>query len=77
MAPKSKFLVTALTISLAAAFGLVGDASAAKQKKLTFEQAWASCKAELDKEKISGTLTSTQERYARGGACMKRHGYNL
>ena len=53
------------------------DASAAtKKKKVTYEQAWKLCKEQLDKEKVPGTTTSN-ERYLRGGACMKMYGYDF
>ena len=43
-------------------------------KKLTREQAWAFCKAKLD---ARFGWDQTQSRYAAGGSCMKRFGYNL
>jgi hypothetical protein len=51
--------------------------AATKGKKLTYEQAWAHCKALLDKEKTPGTSTMSNERMVRGGACMKHYGYSL
>jgi hypothetical protein len=46
----------------------------AKSKKLTLEQAWAVCKAEIDR-----TIPKDQHshRYSAGGACMLRHGYRI
>jgi len=49
----------------------------AKHKKLTYEQAWAHCKALLDKEKTPGTTTMANDRMVRGGACMHHYGYRL
>jgi hypothetical protein len=49
----------------------------AKGKKLTYDQAWAHCKALLDKEKTPGTTTQANERMVRGGACMNHYGYKL
>jgi hypothetical protein len=49
----------------------------AKGKKLTYDQAWAHCKALLDKEKTPGTTTQSNERMVRGGACMHHYGYRL
>jgi hypothetical protein len=55
----------------------VTEVSAAKKpKKVSYEEAWALCKAELDREKIPGPMTSN-DRYLRGGACMARHGYRF
>jgi hypothetical protein len=61
------------------ALGLSFDiaCAAAKGKKLTYDQAWAHCKALLDKEKTPGTTTMGNERMVRGGACMKHYGYSL
>jgi hypothetical protein len=47
-----------------------------KKKKVTYEQAWKPCKEQLDMEKIPGT-TTLNERYLRGGACMKKYGYKF
>jgi hypothetical protein len=58
-------------------FSVAGNASAAKKKKVTFEQAWKLCKAELDKDKVPTTTGMSNERYIRGGACMKKYGYDL
>jgi hypothetical protein len=52
----------------------VGDASA--QKKLSYEDAYSKCKADLDRTYPSGS-TSTTGRNTRGAACMKQMGYNL
>jgi hypothetical protein len=52
----------------------VGDASA--QKKLSYEDAYAKCKAQLDRTFPSGS-TSTSGRNTAGGACMKQMGFNL
>jgi len=53
------------------------DVASAAKKKLTFEQAWAHCKAQLDKDKVYGTTLQGNERFIRGGACMKNLGYSL
>jgi hypothetical protein len=61
-------LVVVASLALSPAFG------AAAGKKLTREQAWAFCKKKLD-ERFG--WDQTQSRYAAGGSCMKRFGYNL
>jgi hypothetical protein len=48
--------------------------SFAKGKKYTLEQAWAICKAEIDKT-LSKDAHSA--RYSAGGACLLRHGYRI
>ena len=52
----------------------VPDASA--QKKLSYEDAYTKCKADLDRTYPSGS-TSTTGRNTRGAACMKINGYQL
>ena len=46
----------------------------AKSKKLTLDQAWALCKAEIDR-----TIPKDAHgaRYSAGGACLLRHGYRI
>jgi len=76
MVTGKKALVALVAVGAAAALGVTGSASAGTKKKVTYEQAWKLCKAELDKEKIPVTTTSN-ERFLRGGACMKRYGYDF
>ena len=52
---------------IAATKGAVG-------KKLTYEQAWAFCKAQLDKR---FGWDQHSQRYAAGGSCMLRFGYRI
>jgi len=65
------------TVGIITALFWFGDnALAANKKKLTYDEAWAYCKARLDKEKVPTTTTSN-DRWLRGGACMKHFGYTL
>ena len=75
MSNKQKAL-TAVTIAMAAALGIVVNASAATKKKLSYEQAWAHCKSLLDKERTPGDL-SGHSRTFRGSACMHKYGYRI
>jgi hypothetical protein len=52
----------------------VPDASAQK-KKLTYEQAFAKCKEDVNR--TLPTEYHSAGRYARGASCMKQLGYNL
>jgi hypothetical protein len=62
-------------LSFAAALVLsIPDAFA--QKRLTYQQAFAKCKADVVASTPGETAGSSQ-RYTRGMACMKQHGYNL
>jgi hypothetical protein len=77
MTSKNKVLVMIVALGVTAAFGFTADASAAtKKKKVTYEQAWKLCKEQLDKDKVPGVGTQSNERYLRGGACMKNYGYS-
>jgi hypothetical protein len=46
----------------------------AKHKKLTYEQAWAACKIDVDKNLAKDAHGA---RYSRGAACMHKYGYRL
>ena len=70
--PVIALLAGALTMVLG-----FGDVAFAAKKKLTYEQAYAKCKAILDKEGTPGTTTQANVRHTRGGACMKKYGYTL
>jgi hypothetical protein len=50
------------------------EIAAAKSKKLSLEQAWALCKAEIDKTIPKADHSA---RYSAGGACLLRHGYRI
>ena len=77
MVTETKVFLTLVAFAVAAALGITADASAAtKKKKVMYEQAWKLCKEQLDKEKIPGT-DQANERYLRGGACMKKYGYKF
>jgi hypothetical protein len=75
MSNKQKAL-TAVTVAMAAALGIVVNASAATKKKLSYEQAWAHCKSLLDKERTPGDLAG-HSRTFRGSACMHKYGYRI
>jgi hypothetical protein len=64
-------------LSLAAGMLVVsGVPDAFAQQKLSYEQAFARCKADLDRTFPSGSQ-NTAGRNSRGGACMKQLGFNL
>jgi len=68
-------LIALLAVTLAAPQGFVGTASAGK--KVTFDQAWAICKAKMDKAGVWRTGTQANERYTRGAGCMRKYGYRI
>jgi hypothetical protein len=70
----SRFFGIALALSIAIPLGFAGSALAAKKApKLTYEQAWARCKIEVDKL----PWDAHSARYTRGAACMKHFGYRI
>ena len=68
--------ICGMVVLSSAVLVLSGVPDASAQKKLSYEQAYARCKADLDRTFPSGS-TSTAGRNTRGGACMKQMGYNL
>ncbi len=72
MIRKATILVGILAVVAMA--GLPEQASAAK--KMSLAQAWRACKAQIDKD-LPVTTDNQNERFLRGGACMKKFGYDL
>ena len=70
-------LAVLAAVLVAATFTASDNAFAATKKKVSFEHAWKLCKAELDRDKVANTTGQSNERYIRGGACMKKYGYDL
>jgi hypothetical protein len=72
-----RHICTMVALSLAGVLVLAGTPDAyAQKKKLTYEQAFAMCKKDVDNTFPSKEF-DTAGRYARGGACMKQQGFNL
>ena len=67
-----KLSIALLTAVLIASLDFANSALA--EKKLTYDQAWAACKAKMDKAGVPGTGLQANERYIRGSNCMKRYG---
>ena len=67
----------ALAFVTACVFANVPSASAAK--KMSYEEAFAKCKAEMDApgRMILGQAASAHERSTIGAGCMKKYGYRL
>ena len=72
---KSKSLGVVIALSMALPLGFAGTALAAKKKPehLTYEQAWAKCKLQVDKLQSD----AQSQRYSRGAACMYMYGYRI
>ena len=68
--------VCGMVVLSSAVLVLSGIPDDSAQKKLSYEDAYAKCKADLDRTYPSGS-TSTTGRNTRGAACMKQMGYNL
>jgi hypothetical protein len=63
-----------IALSAAAAFAFTGAPDASAAKKMSYDQAWAQCKSQIDRT-IPGDQASA--RTSAGGACMKKYGYRL
>jgi len=73
---KLKSLHVVVALAMAMPLALADTAFAAKKKpaeKLTFDQAWAICKAHVDKLQAD----AQSQRYSRGAACMYTYGYRI
>jgi hypothetical protein len=69
-----KPLCIAVALSIAMPLGVADMAFAAKKPtRLTFEQAWARCKVQVDKLPYD----AQSQRYSRGAACMHMFGYRI
>jgi hypothetical protein len=64
-------LVAALIVSAAE----VSAAPKKKAKKLTYEEAWKRCTAEINKQAVPYDWASM--RMSAGAACMKKYGHNI
>jgi hypothetical protein len=67
-------VVLAFVASLATVQPSVAASKRASGKKLTYDQAWAFCKDQLDKR---FSWSDHSQRYAAGGSCMLRFGYRI
>ena len=65
-----------LGVVVALSLAVAGPAFAAKKKPaphLSFEEAWAKCKIQVDKLQAD----AQSQRYSRGSACMHTYGYRI
>jgi len=62
-----------VAVSLVAAVALSSTASA----KMSYNQAFAKCKAEIGANVPGQDTTTSAARYSAGSACMKKYGYRL
>ena len=65
----------AFALSFAAVLALAGAPDASAQK-LTYEQAFAKCKADVVRS-TPGETAGSAARYSRGLSCMQQYGYRL
>ena len=66
--------VYVLTVVAAVAFSGAPDASA--QKKMTYAQAFAACKKDVDAS-TPGEQAASHQRFTRGASCMRGYGFTL
>jgi len=70
--PKSNIVFAFSAVALIASVG-IASAQQQQKKKVTKEEAWSLCTAEVS------VIPSDQhsQRYARGAACMKKYGFKI
>ena len=64
-----------IALSFVGAIALCNSASAAK--KMSYEDAFTKCKAEISANVPMSDTTTSSARYSAGSACMKKYGYRL
>ena len=64
----------AFALPLSAVFGFFAISDAVAQKKLSYEQAWTTCKAQIDRTVAGDQQTA---RASAGAGCMRKYGYRL
>ena len=69
-----KSAVIILAAATVVAISPPAAAAAAKHQRPTYEQAYALCKAQLDRQFTSDWHTA---RYTAGSSCMHKYGYRL
>ncbi|MGB8305904.1 MAG: hypothetical protein WCE36_18825 [Pseudolabrys sp.] len=72
---KRRMLIAFLAVTLATPLAL--STPRLLPKKITYDEAWKLCKAELDKSGAPGTGISANERHTRGAGCMQKYGYKI
>jgi hypothetical protein len=65
-----------LAVVAAAVFAGAPDASAQEKKKMTYQQAFAACKKDVDRS-TPGEMAGSTQRYQRGMSCMRDYGFTL
>jgi hypothetical protein len=74
----TRSILLAATIAMTGAMAVAFTAPvSAAQKKVSFQQAYNQCKAEIDKTFGPATDQNSAQRSAAGEACMKRRGHTL
>ena len=69
------FKIATILLAVASVVGVSNPATAATQgKKLSVSQAWALCKAEIDR---TIPRDNHSARYSAGGSCLLKHGYSI
>jgi hypothetical protein len=68
--------VYVLTVVAAVAFSGAPDASAQGKKKMTYAQAFAACKKDVDAS-TPGEQAASHQRFTRGASCMRGYGFTL
>ena len=79
--PKSQLIAITIALSAGLLFATTeivsAQATTMKGQKLTFEEAYTTCRTGFMKGTGSAAGTHAGGNYARGSACMKQYGYRL
>ena len=70
-------IATLIALAVGMLFAATEMATAQKAKKMTFEEAYETCRTGFMKGTGSAAGTHAAGNYARGAACMKQYGYRL
>jgi hypothetical protein len=56
---------------------LLVQTAPAQEKKMTYKEAYAKCKQELDQSGTFGVNVDAKARYTQGAGCMQKYGFRL
>jgi len=73
--PRAQFVAVSLCVAALLASVVVASAAEKKGKKISLEEAWKRCIAEVNKANVPADQPGSRQ--AGGAACLLKHGYKL
>jgi hypothetical protein len=73
--PRAQFVAVSLCVAALLASVVVASAAEKKGKKISLEQAWKLCAAEINKANVPADQVGARQ--AAGAACLAKYGYKL